>query len=85
MKTDDPDSVPFLTSIKKAQDISGLSRHVLYGASRRGDLKVVRIGSRVMIDTKALLTWLNPLPAADVEASSSLPPDKCSVEEHADA
>jgi excisionase family DNA binding protein len=46
-------------SVRVAAAESGLSERTIHAAIQRGDLKVMRVGRRVLITPKALMNYLN--------------------------
>ena len=52
-------------TIKEAVDATGLGRTSLYLAIRRGELRVVKRGSRTIILDRDLRRWLEGLPASN--------------------
>ena len=46
-------------SVKVAAQQCGLSERTIHGAIHRGDLKVIRVGRRVLVTPRALEDYLN--------------------------
>lgn len=46
-------------TVEEAGEAIGLSRGAAYNAARRGDIPTVKIGKRLLVPTKALLTKLD--------------------------
>ncbi|GAC1348615.1 MAG: hypothetical protein NVSMB18_37230 [Acetobacteraceae bacterium] len=46
--------------------LSGMSRSATYEALGRGNLRAVKLGTRVLIDVPHGLSWLDSLPPADI-------------------
>jgi hypothetical protein len=57
---------PKYATIPDWQGLSGMRRTSTYEALGRGDLRSIKIGSRVLIDVEAGLAWLASLPAAQI-------------------
>ena len=53
-------------TMKEAVGVPGLGRTSLYLAIRRGELRVVKKGSRTIILDRDLRRWLEALPASNV-------------------
>jgi hypothetical protein len=58
--------IPKYATIPDWQRISGMRRTSTYQALGRGDLRSIKLGTRVLIDVEAGLTWLASLPPADI-------------------
>jgi excisionase family DNA binding protein len=53
---------PLLVSIRRSQDITGLSRSAIWRKIKSGELRAVRAGGRTMLDYAALEAWAAGLP-----------------------
>jgi excisionase family DNA binding protein len=51
--------MPISFSVKVAAEQSGLSERTIHAAIKKGDLKVLRVGRRVLITPMALNDFLN--------------------------
>jgi hypothetical protein len=60
------DMTPKYATIPDWQRISGMRRTSTYEALGRGDLRSIKLGTRVLIDVEAGLGWLALLPPADI-------------------
>ena len=47
-------------SVKEAAEVLGVSRNLVYEAARRGEIRVVRIGRRLVVPADALAALLDP-------------------------
>jgi hypothetical protein len=56
---------PYLT-IKKAYETAGISRSKLYEVLGGGLVRAVKIGTKTLIDTGSLLSYLENLPTAQI-------------------
>ena len=45
-------------------EVLGMSRPATYAAAKRGDFPTIRVGSRILVPTGALLRWLGYDPDA---------------------
>jgi hypothetical protein len=59
-------ATPKYATIPDWQRISGMRRTSTYEALGRGDLRSIKLGTRVLIDVEAGLAWLASLPPADI-------------------
>jgi len=57
-------------SLSSASRASGLSIDVLKAAARRGDLRIVQVGTRPLIFHDDLTTFVNNLPAYSLNESA---------------
>jgi len=57
---------PKYATIPDWQGISGMRRTSTYEALGRGNLRSIKLGTRVLIDVEAGLEWLASLPPADI-------------------
>jgi excisionase family DNA binding protein len=64
---------PYLT-IKKAYETAGISRSKLYEIVGDGLVRAVKIGTKTLIDTGSLLSYLENLPAAQIKPPSKAKP-----------
>jgi len=64
---------PYLT-IKKAYETAGISRSKLYEIIGGGFVRAVKIGTKTLIDTGSLLSYLENLPAAQIKPPSKAKP-----------
>jgi excisionase family DNA binding protein len=53
------DQMPISFSVRVAAEQCGLSERTIHAAIQRGDLKVMRVGRRVLITPAALENYLN--------------------------
>jgi excisionase family DNA binding protein len=53
------EKMPISFSVKVAAEQSGLSERTIHSAIQRGELKVMRVGRRVLIAPAALENYLN--------------------------
>ena len=61
-----PNTTPKYTTIPDWQRISGMRRTSTYEALGRGDLRSIKLGTRVLIDVEAGLARLASLPPAEI-------------------
>jgi hypothetical protein len=59
---------PMFADIARWQALTGMSRTGTYNALGRGDLKGLKLGSKLLLDVEHGLTWLKSLPAAEIRA-----------------
>jgi hypothetical protein len=59
---------PKFASIPKWQALTGMSRTGTYKALGRGELKVIKLGSKLLLDVDHGLAWLRSQPAAEIRA-----------------
>ena len=64
-----PDTTPKYPTIPDWQRIPGMRRTSTYEALGRGDLRSIKLGTRVLIDVEAGLAWLASLPPAEIRTS----------------
>jgi excisionase family DNA binding protein len=58
--------LPRFASIRDWCRISGMGRTTVYQRIASGELRAVKLGTRVLIDVESGLAWLSSLPAADI-------------------
>jgi len=59
-------TAPKYATISDWQRISGMRRTSTYEALGQGNLRSIKLGTRVLIDVEHGLAWLASLPAADI-------------------
>jgi len=58
-------------SVRVAAQQCGLSERTIHSAIKRGDLKVIRVGRRVLVTPAALETFLNSGPGQESGGSNA--------------
>ena len=66
-------------TIKKAYETAGISRSKLYEIIGGGFVRAVKIGTKTLIDTGSLLSYLENLPAAQIKPPSKAKPTATST------
>jgi excisionase family DNA binding protein len=61
-------------TIKKACETAGISRSKLYEILGDGLVRAVKIGTKTLIDTGSLLSYLESLPVAQIKPPSNTKP-----------
>ena len=64
-------TTPKYATIPDWQRISGMRRTATYEALGRGDLRSIKLGTRVLIDVETGLAWLASLPPAQIHTGRS--------------
>jgi len=59
----DLESTPLALSVPRAEEVSNLSRSTLYRMAAAGRLRMVKAGSRTLVDYASLRALLDSLPA----------------------
>jgi hypothetical protein len=60
--TYDPRTLPMLMPVRRAVEISGLSRTEVYDRLNAGDIAGRHARRSTMVETQSMLDWINKLP-----------------------
>ena len=58
--------VPEMVPLPKAPMIFGLSRSALYRLASNGDIKLLKVGARTLVDANSVRQYLSELPEAKI-------------------
>ncbi len=64
-----PQIMPEMVPLPRAPAVFGLSRSNLYRLAASGEIRLVKAGSRTLVDAASVRTFLASLPAAQIGTS----------------
>lgn len=62
--------LPQFATLRDWCRISGMGRTTVYQRLASGELRAVKLGTRVLVDVEAGLAWIASLPAADIRKAA---------------